>query len=161
VNDRIEQQNSIIDRNMREAHQQISMRPEYVERVLGVISDEIEQQNAVARLVMEREQSRRSWRRVAVLAASLLIVMLWSVWARDHRKISKNTDRAEVGGNKGGVVRSDPVNDRPATPLNESPTHSSDQAVKAAEGFLASRLYDDEAMEIYLVLPTQKTTLQF
>lgn len=161
MNNRIEQQNSIIDRNLREAHQQISMRPEYVERVLGVISDEIQQQNAVARLVMEREQSRRSWRRVAALAASLLIVMLWSVWSGEGRKITKNANRAEVGGNEGGVARSDPLNEQPDIPLNESPAHSSDQAVKAAEGFLASRLYDDEAMEIYLVLPTQKTTLQF
>lgn len=137
------------------------MSPEYVERVLGAIAEEIKQQDTVARLVIERERSRRNLRRVSVLAASLLIVMLWSTWPRDGRKISKNANEAEVGGNEGGVARSYPSNEQPDTPLNESPKHSSDQAVKAAEGYLASRLYDDEEMEIYLVLPTQKTTFQF
>jgi hypothetical protein len=161
VNNRIEQQDSMIDRKLREAHQQISMSPEYVERVLGAIAEEIEQQDTFARLVMERERYRRNLRRVSVLAASLLIVMLWSAWSRDGHKISKNGNEAEVDGNELGVARSHPSNEQPEAPLDESPEHSSDQSVKAAEGYLASRLYDDEEMEIYLVLPTQKTTFQF
>jgi len=161
MNNRIEQQDSMIDRKLREAHQQISMSPEYVERVLGTISKEIKQQDAAARLVIERERYRRNWRRVAALAASLLIVVLWSAWSRDGQKISKNANEAAVGGNEEGIVRSYPSNEQPDTPLNESPEHSSDRSVKAAEGYLASRLYDDEEMEIYLVLPTQKTTFNF
>jgi hypothetical protein len=168
VSNSSDQLNERIDRNLREAHQQISMRPEFAERVLSEIADERER-NKVAWLKSTAPTTgpwRQAWLRVAMFAAAMLIAILWGSWLMTSRDLSKKTEEVEVGIDKETIGIDDktiahnaPRNILELESSDGMPRQLDDLAVSATPGYLASKLYDDAEIEVYVVLPTLRTEI--
>lgn len=138
-----------IDRNLRDAHQRIQVRPDWAESVLREITNEsgrrtVKPSSSVA------EFSSRPWQWVATLATGLLIAISGTAWMALRSKIRESTETDEV------TVKSMPQDElrierqQDARPLTRV-------SVGAVPGYLASKLADDPEFEIYVVLPSRKT----
>lgn len=176
MNDADDKLNETIEASLRQAHQQVQPRPEWVTKVLSQISQEVEQSRSVdGQLVTLQSISpnpKRSWSKVTALAtglaAGLLLAALGSVFVSRIRNLSRSSDANKGVANK--QPDSQPADTAPldVSPSNNAPTEpqlakseelttdvvESDDSVTAGAGYLATKLSSEAEFEIYVVLPT-------
>jgi hypothetical protein len=92
--------------------------------------------------------------KVAMFAAAILNAILWGSWSMTNRDLSNKPEEVEVGIDKETIAHHGPWN------TDVLPRRHDDLAVSATPGYLASKLYDDAEIEVYIVLPTHRTTEQ-
>lgn len=157
MNETNDELNRAIDRNLRDAHQQVNPRPEWTERVLREIACERERNNDVVatapiRLPVGRVWSSGSWQSVAAIVAALMLAIAYGSWRASSS--NRNLSNEAIGSKNAAISRRD-LTEKLSLDLPIAEPH---QSVIAAPGYLAGRLINDPDFEIYVVLPTRNTT---
>ena len=161
-------QDNVIDQNLREAYGQIQFRDEWAERVLRKLADESEQLSTLATSHVSESRpgsssSRLVGRRTLALAATIFLVAVGAYWLATNAQrpspsrsmdseIAKrltlpSENLSELQGDSGLREVSQP----------SAKSYQQTDPVTATPGYLAAKLTDDPEFEIYMVLPKNTT----
>lgn len=168
--------NRTIETRLRQAHQQVQLRPEWAAKVLSQVSQELEQDRSVDRQLVTLQSvspsPKRSWSKVTALATGLVAGLLLAVLGSVFVSRSMNRSRSNDSGKRVANKQPDPLqrdtdpqdgprsNNAATEPQlaksGERPTDvvEPDDSVTAGTGYLATKLSSEAEFEIYVVLPT-------
>ena len=162
MNEMNDELNDAIERNLRDAHQQVNFRPEWAERVMFEIACEVEREsnaNSIPpiKLVQGCKQTgksrpSKSWMGVSAIAAVVLLAISFRLFfsPSSPRNVSVNVIDSKEPPN----AQKEPTEKW----RDEQPIAKLQHSVVAAPGYLAARLSDEPEFEIYVVLPTRIAT---
>ena len=158
-------QDDVIEQNLREAYGQIQFRDEWAERVLCRIARESDQISALATSNASKSSpgsSLKLWigRGTLVLAATIVLAAVGVYWLASNaqRSVPGNSVDSEIAKRITRPAVETPELQEASFSLTEN--RQQNDTVTATPGYLAAKLTDDPDYEIYMVLP-QSNVNQF
>jgi hypothetical protein len=161
--------NKCIEDKLRQAHQQVQLRPEWAAQVLSQMSAELKQgrnaESSLANAQPNHINDSRSWPKAMAIAAGILLAALGSILLTRSMNRSQSNDAADslannptqrlpTDSNAPSTAPMDNFTPNASSVIGDDSVTDSAESVTAGTGYLVTQLSNEAEFEIYVVLPT-------